>query len=106
MRAARYAARFDLELEPRTAELLQGADLGTVSSDRVEAELRKIAGEDSAPRALELIPEWGLLELPGDAVELAERLRELLPGRRPGWDSPTLPRRSSRRSATATPLRP
>jgi tRNA nucleotidyltransferase (CCA-adding enzyme) len=77
LRAARYAARFDLELEPGTAELLRSADLGTVSSDRVEAELRKIAAEDGAPRALELIGEWGLLELPDDAVELARKLREL-----------------------------
>jgi tRNA nucleotidyltransferase (CCA-adding enzyme) len=77
LRAARYAARFDLELEPGTAELLRRADLGTVSRDRVETELRRIAAEDRAPRVLELIREWGLLELPGDAVTLAERLRAL-----------------------------
>jgi tRNA nucleotidyltransferase (CCA-adding enzyme) len=77
LRAARYAARFKLELEPGTAQLLRGADLGTVSSDRVEAELRRIAAEDGAPRALELIGEWGLLELPGDAVDLAGRVGEL-----------------------------
>ena len=77
LRAARYVARFDLELEPETAELLRSADLGTVSNDRVEAELRRIAGEDGAPRALELISEWGLLELPEDVVELAGRLRDL-----------------------------
>jgi tRNA nucleotidyltransferase (CCA-adding enzyme) len=83
LRAARYAARFDLALEPRTAELLRSADLATVSGDRVEAELRRIAVEDAAPRALELIGEWGLLELPGDAVALATRLRELTA--RPPW---------------------
>jgi tRNA nucleotidyltransferase (CCA-adding enzyme) len=77
LRAARYAARFDLELEPRTAELLRSSDLGTVSGDRVEAELRRIAAEDGAPRALELIGDWGLLELPGDAVGLAGQVREL-----------------------------
>jgi tRNA nucleotidyltransferase (CCA-adding enzyme) len=77
LRAARYAARFDLELEPGTAELLRSANLGTVSGDRVETELRRIAAEDRAPRVLELIREWGLLELPGDAVTLAERLRAL-----------------------------
>jgi tRNA nucleotidyltransferase (CCA-adding enzyme) len=77
LRAARYAARFDLELEPGTAELLRSASLGTVSGDRVETELRRIAAEDRAPRVLELIREWGLLELPGDAVTLAERLRAL-----------------------------
>ncbi len=77
LRASRYAARFDLELEPGTAELLRSADLDTVSNDRVEAELGRIAGEDAAPRALELIREWGLLELPGDAVELARTVKEL-----------------------------
>jgi tRNA nucleotidyltransferase (CCA-adding enzyme) len=77
LRAARYAARFDLELEPGTAELLRGADLGRVSGDRVEAELRRIAAEDRGPPALELIREWSLLELPSDAVELATRLRAL-----------------------------
>jgi tRNA nucleotidyltransferase (CCA-adding enzyme) len=77
LRAARYTARFELELEPRTAELLRGADLGTVSSDRVEAELRRIAAEGGAPRGLELIGEWGLLELPGDAVDLAGKVGEL-----------------------------
>jgi tRNA nucleotidyltransferase (CCA-adding enzyme) len=77
LRAARYAARFDLELESKTAALLREADLGAVSSDRVEAELRKIAGEENAPRALELITEWGLLELPSDAVQLARTLNQL-----------------------------
>jgi tRNA nucleotidyltransferase (CCA-adding enzyme) len=77
LRAARYAARFDLELEPGTAKLLRSAALGTVSGDRIEAELRRIAAEDGAPRALELIREWGLLELSGDAVELAGQVREL-----------------------------
>ncbi|MGH2984190.1 MAG: hypothetical protein ACRDK5_08045 [Solirubrobacterales bacterium] len=77
LRAARYAARFDLELEPGTAGLLRSADLGTVSTDRVKAELGRIAAEDGAPRALGLIGEWGLLGLPSDAVELAAQLREL-----------------------------
>jgi tRNA nucleotidyltransferase (CCA-adding enzyme) len=77
LRAARYAARFDLELEPGTAALLRSADLGTVSGDRIEAELRRIAAEGGAPRTLELLREWGLLKLPGDAARLAERLRAL-----------------------------
>jgi tRNA nucleotidyltransferase (CCA-adding enzyme) len=77
LRAARYAARFALKLETGTAELLADADLGTVSSDRVEAELRKIAGEETAPRALDLVREWDLVELPGDAVDLAGRLKGL-----------------------------
>ncbi len=37
LRAARYAARFDFELEPETAALLGRADLSTVSVDRRDA---------------------------------------------------------------------
>jgi tRNA nucleotidyltransferase (CCA-adding enzyme) len=121
LRAARYAARFDLELEPETAELLRGADLGAVSGDRMEAELRRIASEERAPRALELVREWGLSELPGDAIELAGTLREL--GARPPWSGFVDPaaavfaasgyghaagpiRRAAEELARATPERP
>jgi tRNA nucleotidyltransferase (CCA-adding enzyme) len=96
LRAARYAARFDFELEPETGRLLRDADLGTVSADRVEAELRKIAAEDAAPRALELIRGWGLLELPADAASLTERLRAT--AAQPPWAS-YAERRADRSSA-------
>ena len=46
LRAARYAARFGFELEPDTAELLSQTDLSTVSVDRRDAELLRLAGED------------------------------------------------------------
>jgi tRNA nucleotidyltransferase (CCA-adding enzyme) len=121
LRAARYGARFDLELEPGTAELLRGADLGTVSGDRVEAELRRIAAEDSAPRALGLIRDWGLLKLPGDAIELGGQVRELSAS--PPWSGFADPaaailaasgyghaagptRRAAAKLAKATPERP
>jgi tRNA nucleotidyltransferase (CCA-adding enzyme) len=105
LRAGRYAARFDLELEPGTAELLRTADLGTVSGDRIEAELRRIATEDGAPRALELIREWGLLELPDDTVELAGRLRALSAS--PPWSefTPDQTGRSSTSERVAPRLR-
>jgi tRNA nucleotidyltransferase (CCA-adding enzyme) len=61
LRAARYAARFGFELEPRTAELLREADLGTVSADRRAAELLRLASEPEAVRALQLAAEWGLV---------------------------------------------
>jgi tRNA nucleotidyltransferase (CCA-adding enzyme) len=61
LRAARYAARFDFELEPHTAKLLDGADLSTVSDDRVQNELRRIVAEDEPARALRLIVEWGVM---------------------------------------------
>ncbi len=61
LRAARYAARFGFELEPGTASLLADADLSTVSEDRVQNELRRIAVEDDPARALRLLTEWGVM---------------------------------------------
>jgi tRNA nucleotidyltransferase (CCA-adding enzyme) len=78
LRAARYAARFGFLPEPRTAELLREADLGAVSKDRREAELLRIAAEPEAPRAFELLAEWGLAEPREGGVELAARVAELI----------------------------
>ncbi len=61
LRAARYAARFGFDLDPETARLLADADLSTVSEDRVQNELRKIAAEDDPARALRLIAEWNVM---------------------------------------------
>ena len=61
LRAARYAARFGFELEPGTASLLADTDLSTVSEDRIQNELRRIAAEDDPARALRLIVEWGVM---------------------------------------------
>jgi tRNA nucleotidyltransferase (CCA-adding enzyme) len=61
LRAARYAGRFGFELEPRTAELLRGADLGNVSDDRRAAELLRLAADPDAARGLALAAEWGLV---------------------------------------------
>jgi tRNA nucleotidyltransferase (CCA-adding enzyme) len=61
LRAARYAARFGFDLEPETAKWLAEADLSAVSDDRVQNELRKIAGEEDPARALELLVEWGVM---------------------------------------------
>jgi tRNA nucleotidyltransferase (CCA-adding enzyme) len=55
IRAARYAARFDFELEPETEELLRVADLTTLSADRRRAELERLAAEGSASRGFELL---------------------------------------------------
>jgi tRNA nucleotidyltransferase (CCA-adding enzyme) len=78
LRAARYAARYGFELEPRTAELVPEADLGTVSADRVEAELRRLAREPHARRGFELLGGWGVVELGDDAPRLIEAVAELL----------------------------
>ncbi len=78
LRAARYAARFGFELEAETAALLREVDLTTVSADRREAELLRLAAEAEAPRAFALLAEWGLIELRADGVGLAARVAELL----------------------------
>ena len=78
LRAARYAARFDFTIEPRTETLLRAADLSTVSEDRKRAELLRIAAEPEAVRGLLLLGEWGLLELPDAAPGLLEALDRLL----------------------------
>ncbi|HEY8778750.1 MAG TPA: hypothetical protein VIL93_03080 [Solirubrobacterales bacterium] len=83
LRAARYAARLDLELEPRTADLLREADLGSVSADRRAAELLKLASEPEAARGLQLAAEWGLVRPRHGAAELLPAVDALLA--RPPW---------------------
>jgi tRNA nucleotidyltransferase (CCA-adding enzyme) len=61
LRAARYAARFGFGLEPETERLLRDADLGTVSEDRTDNELRRIAAEEDPAAALRLLAEWGVM---------------------------------------------
>ena len=78
LRAARYATRFGFELEPETAALLGQADLSTVSVDRRDAELLRLAGELEAVRGFALLAEWGLVETHENGVELAGRVAGLL----------------------------
>jgi tRNA nucleotidyltransferase (CCA-adding enzyme) len=78
LRAARYAARFGFELAPETERLLRAADLETVSFDRQEAELLRLAGEPTAPEAYRLLASWNLIELREGGLELARRVGELL----------------------------
>jgi tRNA nucleotidyltransferase (CCA-adding enzyme) len=61
LRAARYAARLGFELEPGTAKLLAETDLSTVSDDRIQGELRRIAAEDDPAHTLRLILDWGVM---------------------------------------------
>ena len=77
LRAARYAARYGFDLDRGTERLLREADLATVSSDRVDAELRKLAVEETARRGFELLDEWGLLPLPDGAPELIDAVSAL-----------------------------
>jgi tRNA nucleotidyltransferase (CCA-adding enzyme) len=83
LRAARYAARFGFEPEPETAALLRQADPGTVSAERREAELLRLAAEPDAARGFELLAEWTLIEPRAGGVELAARVAGLLSA--PPW---------------------
>lgn len=78
LRAGRYAARLDLEPDPHTMDLLRRTDLGSVSRDRVAAELARLAEERRPRRGFELLDEWGLVRLGPGAAELVEALVELL----------------------------
>jgi tRNA nucleotidyltransferase (CCA-adding enzyme) len=116
LRAARYAARFGFELEPETAELLRDADLGTVSDDRVQNELRRAAAEEDPARALQLIVDWGVMPSldPRAPARVAEvtRLASIAPWK--GWANRELavelatvrPLPQVRELAAATPERP
>ena len=75
LRAARYAARFGFDLEPETARLLREADLSTVSEDRIDNELRRIASEDDPAAALRLIAGWDVM--PSLDPQAAERVAEV-----------------------------
>jgi tRNA nucleotidyltransferase (CCA-adding enzyme) len=92
IRAARYAARFGFELEPATAQLLRATDLDTVSAERREAELLRLAGEESAPRGFQLLEEWGLLRLRWRGAELAAAVLRLLST--PLWEGEVEPARA------------
>jgi tRNA nucleotidyltransferase (CCA-adding enzyme) len=78
LRAARYAARFGFDLEPKTAELMMAVNLGSISRDRVENELRLIAREDNALEALRLARLWGLVDFEEERLDLAEAAIELV----------------------------
>lgn len=80
LRAARYAARFVFRPDPDTEARLRATDLDTVSADRVEAELRRLAAEPRAAEGFELLDAWGLRPLPAGAGALIRELGELLTG--------------------------
>jgi tRNA nucleotidyltransferase (CCA-adding enzyme) len=78
IRAARYGSRFGFGLEEQTAELIRETDLTTVSADRREAELLRLASEAEASSGFALLAGWGLLELGPEGVALVARTAELL----------------------------
>ncbi len=78
LRAARYAARFGFALDPMTADLLPGVDLGTVSRERIDREFELIAAESTGIEAFRLLTVWGLVEIPPERLELATMVVEVL----------------------------
>jgi tRNA nucleotidyltransferase (CCA-adding enzyme) len=62
IRAARYAARFDFDLEEETEARLRAADLGTVTPERRWSELRRLVEEETGVKGLELLAGWGLVQ--------------------------------------------
>jgi tRNA nucleotidyltransferase (CCA-adding enzyme) len=59
------------------------ADLATVSAERREAELRKLAAEPKAARGLGLLADWGLVPFPPEAASRLAAVEELLAA--PPW---------------------
>jgi poly(A) polymerase len=72
LRAVRFAARLEFEIEPRTMAAIQAAaaEIGQVSSERIRDELTLMLTEGQARRAMELLDASGLL-----AYVLPEALR-------------------------------
>ncbi len=78
VRAARYAARFGLVPEPETLAQIENVDLRTISDDRRDAELLRLAAEPDAVAALGRLAEWGVVRPEAGGLELAARIDELL----------------------------
>ncbi len=77
IRAARYSVRLRLELDPRTLDLVKATDLATVSEDRIEAELRRLALEPDPRAGFERLHDWGLIALGSEAGERIDAAVEL-----------------------------
>ena len=76
LRAARYAARFGFAPDGETEAALREADLATVSAERVETELLRLAQEEEWRRAFQLLEVWGLAAAAD--LELMTRVGEIL----------------------------
>jgi tRNA nucleotidyltransferase (CCA-adding enzyme) len=116
LRAARYATRFGFELDSETEMGLRAADLSTVSDDRVQNELKRIAEESDPAAVLRRLLDWRVMpaldpQAPDRVTEVA-RLAVQEPWR--GWAGRELavllaitrPLPQIRELAAATPERP
>ena len=116
LRAARYATRFGFELDAETETALRAADLSTVSDDRVQNELRRIAEEPDPAAVLRRLLDWGVM--PTLDAQASDRVAEVarLAAQEPwqGWAdrelavllAVTRPLPQIRELAAATPERP
>ena len=78
IRAARYAARFDFELEAGTEALLRATDLDSVTPERRAEELRRLAREATGVKGLELLAGWGMIEPREGGLEWANAVDGVL----------------------------
>lgn len=69
LRGARYAARFGFDPDPVLEEAVGTVDLGSVSRDRIDSELRRFGEEPDPAAALEIARRWGLVQVQAEAVE-------------------------------------
>jgi tRNA nucleotidyltransferase (CCA-adding enzyme) len=70
VRAARYCVRLGLRPDETTRAGIETADLGTVSVDRRDAELSRLADEETASAGFRLLAEWGVLPIPPSRLDL------------------------------------
>jgi tRNA nucleotidyltransferase (CCA-adding enzyme) len=80
IRAARYASRFGFELEAETEAWLRRTDLSTVSAERRQAEIYRLAAEAAGPSGFELLAGWGLIELREGGADLARAASAVIEG--------------------------
>ena len=76
IRAARYSSRLDLAPDPETLGLLATADLSTVSAERRDAELARLAAEERPEAGFALLAEWGLADLGPQRLRLIGEVAE------------------------------
>ena len=91
LRAVRFAARFEYEIEPQTLAAIRrlAPQIHQVSRERVRDELTKMLTEGHARRAFELLDETGLLKrgAAGDRAHEGRGAAAAVPSRRRRVDS-------------------
>lgn len=87
VRAARYASRLGFDLDPETRRQATEADLGTVSADRREAELLRLAAEPHPRWGFDLLDDLGVVALGEQSGVLIDVVVALLS--EPPWSGVT-----------------